>query len=175
MVLVLLFVLQHFSINLVFGDFSQFCIFLVNVSYLSNKLLIGDSRRYLCLGKLMNILNASLVNSWQHPWAQYRAVLSIIDTEKLTYATVTVLFCQTYFFPEYLIFLFIVLIDLGNTGLFLSSALRNVASLPFCFYLFWHHLPPSLLASHLMFLFMVKWLFSQASSGFVLLLFQGAL
>lgn len=44
------------------------------------------------------------------------------------------------FFPEfvilkYLIFLLVVLINLGNTGLFLSSALRNVASLLFCFYL----------------------------------------
>lgn len=49
------------------------------VAFLTSSSLIWNSTRYLCLGKLMNIIIASLLNSWQHPWAQYHAVLSIFD------------------------------------------------------------------------------------------------
>lgn len=155
--------------NFFFDDFSQLCIFLANSSCFSNRLFITEgNKRYFCLGKLLNIIKASLLTP--------QAVLGIPDTHFHWSIDGSVLPDLT--FPwvpatKALIFLFIALIDLGKTGLFLSSALCNMAPLLFSFYLFWLDLPSFLLASHLMCLFTVKKLFPPVSGGFVLFLSQG--
>lgn len=104
-------------------------VFLANSSCFSNSWFItGDNKRYLCLGKLLNIIKASLLTPCQHPWAQHQAVLGIPDTHFHWNIDGSVLPNLT--FPwvhatKDLIFLFIALVDLGKTGLFLSSALCN--------------------------------------------------
>lgn len=152
-----------------FDYFSQLCIFLASSSCFSSRLFITESnKRYLCLDKLLNIIKASLLTPCQHPWAQHQAVLGIPDphfhwnTDGSVLPNLTFSWVHT---TKALIFLFITLIDLGKTGLFLSSALCNMASLLFSFYLVWLDLPSFLLASHLMCLFTVKRLFTQCLVG----------